>query len=149
VEFTGNVFRLMGYLLSRVPCAAGRSMAGVAPDGSIYPRFRFIGLERYRLGRLPEGIDPVASAAFQRGAGRPYEERAACRACWTAPLCGGPCFACAEMFGPGGGEPLAVHCAYRRACAGAATRLVAQLRQHDPDRLLRFLPDSVTAILRD
>lgn len=139
-----HIYRLMGYNLFRASCGAGRSFVGVGPDGDIYPCFRFVGVERYRIGRLPDGVDPQAAAAFQRGAGRPYQDRAACRACWAAPLCGGPCFACAEMFGPGNGQPVRLHCAYEMADARAAVWLVGQLRQHNPDRLLAFLPRTIT-----
>jgi uncharacterized protein len=143
-QFRRYVYRLMGYNLWRTSCGAGRTFVGVGPDGAIYPCFRFIGIERYKIGQLPEGIDREASLAFQRGAGRPYELRVACRRCWAAPLCGGPCFACAEMFGPGNGEPLDLHCDYELADARAAVWLVNQLRARDPDRLLAFLPPSAT-----
>ena len=130
----------MGYDTHRVSCGAGRSFLGVGPDGALYPCFRFIGLESYRLGRLTTGLDRKAALSFQRGPGRSYEQRTQCRRCWAAPLCGGPCFACSEMFGPGNGRPLASHCAYTLADARAAVWLVKELRKHNPKRLLSFLP---------
>jgi uncharacterized protein len=139
-RLTSYVRKLMGYELFGASCGAGRNLVGVGPDGSLYPCFRFIGADGYKLGRLPHGVDPLASLAFQRGPGRTYHQRATCRHCWAAPLCGGPCFACAEMFGPGKGQPIDLHCAYELATARAAVWLVDQLRQHDPDRLLGFLP---------
>jgi uncharacterized protein len=143
-QFKRYVYRLMGYNLWRASCGAGRNFVGIGPDGAIYPCFRFIGVDAYKIGQLPDGIDTQASLAFQRGAGRAYDQRAACSACWAAPLCGGPCFACAEMFGPGEGEPIPFHCTYELADAKAAVWLVDQLRQHAPDRLLSFLPDTIT-----
>ena len=143
-QFKRYVLRLMGYDLWRTTCGAGRNFVGVGSDGAIYPCFRFIGVERYRIGQLGDGIDQQAALAFQRDAGRAYDQRAACRECWAAPLCGGPCFACAEMFGLGDGAPIPFHCAYELADAKAAVWLVDQLRQHDPDRLLAFLPDAIT-----
>ncbi len=140
VRFVSCVVRVMGYDVARVPCGAGRSFLGVGPEGDLYPCFRFIGLERYRLGRLSTGIDMKATKAFQHGPGRPYEQRTSCRNCWAAPLCGGPCFACSEMFGPGDGLPLGLHCAYTLADARAAVWLVNELRRRDPQRLLSFLP---------
>jgi uncharacterized protein len=141
IRFEGKVRRALGYGLERVPCAAGRAFTGVAPDGALYPCFRFIGVEAFRLGTTAGGPEPERSAAFRRGAGRPWEERTDCRACWAAPLCGGPCFAVAEMFGPGEGAPLAFHCAYVRADARQAVRLVERLRRRDPERLLAFVPE--------
>lgn len=140
VRFADCVVRVMGYDTHRVSCGAGRSFLGVGPDGDLYPCFRFIGLEPYRLGRLSTGLDKEAMAAFQHGPGRPYEQRTPCCKCWAAPLCGGPCFACSEMFGPGEGQPVALHCAYKLADATAAVWLVNELRKHNPERLLSFLP---------
>ena len=143
VRFESRVTRMMGYDNARIPCGAGRSFLGVGPDGDLYPCFRFIGIEPYRLGHLGSGLDKVAAADFCRGAGRTYQERAACRDCWASPLCGGPCFAVTEMFGPGDGQPLALHCAYVLADARAAVWLVSRLRQRDPERLLAFLPGKI------
>lgn len=147
VRFADRVRRVMGYDVKRIPCGAGRNFMGVGPEGDLYPCFRFVGLPAYRLGHLATGVDQAALTAFQQNAGRPIEERLACSQCWAAPLCGGPCFACAEMFGPGDGEPVALHCAYTLADARAAIWLVEQLRQHNPERLLAFLPDFAKAIM--
>ena len=140
VRFAERVARVMGYDNRRVSCGAGRSFLGVGPDGELFPCFRFIGLADYRLGDLADGLNHVAAAAFRARAGRPYDQRAHCQACWAAPLCGGPCFACAEMFGPGDGEPIALHCHYVIADARAAVWLVRELQEHNPQALLSFLP---------
>jgi uncharacterized protein len=148
IRFEGKVRRVLGQGLQRVPCAAGRAFAGVAPDGSLYPCFRFVGLADYRLGHTSNGPEPTAAAAFRRSAGRPWEEREPCSSCWAAPLCGGPCFAVAEMLGPGEGQPLPLHCEYIRADARAAVWLVQSLRRRDPERLLAFLPELRLALER-
>jgi len=140
VRFANRVARVMGYDTWRIQCGAGRSFYGVGPEGDLYPCFRFIGLNAYRLGHVNSGVDETAAAAFRSGPGRAYDRREPCRNCWAAPLCGGPCFACAEMFGPGHGAPFAVNCAYVLADAHAAVRLVEQLREQAPERLLAFLP---------
>lgn len=140
VRFETRVVRVMGYDLQRISCGAGRSFFGIGPNGGIYPCFRFVGVESYRMGQLSTGLDVQATTAFQCGPGRPYDRRRPCHDCWAAPLCGGPCFACAEMFGPGGGQPLDLHCEYVLADARAAVWLVRHLRQHAPERLLSFLP---------
>jgi uncharacterized protein len=140
IRFQDRIVAAMGLANSMVGCGAGRAFLGVAPDGALYPCFRFIGLEPYRLGSLPEGPHPDAVRDFGSEAGRPWDRRASCRTCWAAPLCGGPCFAVAETFGPGDGEPLAIHCEYVRADAWAAAKLVQELRSRDPERLVSFLP---------
>jgi uncharacterized protein len=131
--------RVMGYDVKRVACGAGRSFFGIGPGGDLYPCFRFIGVEAYRLGDIAAGLDTEAVRRFQRDGGRPYDARGHCRDCWAAPLCGGPCFAEAELLGSGGGNPLAVHCEYVRADATAAIELVDGLRQREPERLLSLL----------
>jgi uncharacterized protein len=145
VRFENCVRRVMGYDVHRLPCAAGRNFLGVGPGGDLYPCFRFIGLETYRVGRLPQ--PPDREALFEAGPGRPYEQRTPCDRCWAAPLCGGPCFAVAEMFGAGAGQPLELHCAYTLANATSAVWLVHELRKRDPERLLNFLPAPAKALL--
>ncbi|MEI9477831.1 MAG: radical SAM protein [Deltaproteobacteria bacterium] len=145
-RFAEKVRRVMGYGNTRIPCGSGRSFYGIGPEGTVYPCFRFVGLDGYALGDVFSGIDEKLVSAFRSGPGRGYEERIPCKKCWVAPLCGGPCFSCAELFGPGEGRPLAVHCAYVRADAVAAVRLVNELKKNNPQRLLSFLPE-IEAIL--
>jgi len=145
VRFETCVRRAMGYDLQSVPCGAGRSLVGVGADGKLYPCFRFIGLPAYCLGHIATGIDRKVAGVFQLGAGSTREKRRTCRRCHAAKLCGGPCFACAEMFGPGNGLPLPFHCTYTRADARVATWLVDTLRKQAPEFLLTFLPGAKEA----
>lgn len=145
VRFEACVQRILGYNRCRVPCGAGRTFVGVGPGGDLYPCFRFVGIDTYRLGHLPDGLDSHAVSIFEQGAGRGYEQRTPCKRCWAAPLCGGPCFAVAEMFGKSPGASLEVHCGYTRATIKSAQWLVDQLRLRDPQSLLKFLPEAVKA----
>lgn len=147
VRFENSVQRILGYSRCRVPCGAGRTFVGVGPGGALYPCFRLVGIENYRLGGLPEGLDSQAVHTFEHGAGRSYDQRFPCSRCWAGPFCGGPCFAVAEMFGKRRGEPLELHCEYTRADIKSARWLVEQLRKRDPERLLEFLPGVVKAQL--
>jgi uncharacterized protein len=147
VRFENCVQRVMGYNRCRVACGADRNFVDVRPDGVLYPCFRFVGIDDYKLGQLATGLDGQAADEFQHGAGRDYQQRTLCSRCWAGPLCGGPCFAVAEIFGAGTGEPLELHCAYTRANIKAALWLVDQLRAQNPERLLEFLPESVRAQL--
>jgi uncharacterized protein len=141
------VMRLMGYKLGRVVCGAGRHYQALGPGGDIYPCGRLIGVEKYRVGHIETGLDEEATAAFCNDAGRTYERREACSHCWAAPLCCGPCYACSEMFGPGGGEPIDYQCAYMLATAEAAHFVVSQLRENNPERLLMFMPQQGLQLL--
>jgi uncharacterized protein len=141
VRFEECVRRVMGCGNQAVPCGAGRNFFGVSSDGGLYPCFRFVGVEGYRLGDLATGPDPSRVAWFRSGPGRPYQDRRRCSRCWAAPLCGGPCFSVSELFGEG--EPMPAHCQYMLADAGAAVWLVDHLRCTAPERLLPFLPSGV------
>ncbi len=141
------MMRLMGYKLGRAICGAGRQYYALGPEGDIYPCGRFIGVEKYRLGHIETGLDEEAIPAFRNEAGRTYERREACSYCWAAPLCCGPCYACSEMFGPGGGEPIDYQCAYMLATAEAAQFLINQLRENNPERLLMFMPQQGLQLL--
>jgi uncharacterized protein len=145
IRLVGSVRRVMGYDVKRVVCGAGRNFFGVDASGNVFPCFRFIGMSEYGLGDLANHASSDLTARFRAGAGRALEARRACSTCWAAMLCGGPCFACSEMFGPGGGEPLPTHCDYTLADAHAAVRLVNALRQNHPQALLYFLPEGVLA----
>jgi uncharacterized protein len=140
VNFEKCVVRIMGYNLSEVGCGAGRSLVAVDPNGDIFPCFRFIGLDDYRLGSLYTGIETKRVLEFQRGPGRSYRKRNECVECWAAPLCNGPCFACTEILGSRNGSQMPLHCVYTMVDAKYAIWLVNQLREHKPELLLSFLP---------
>ncbi len=139
-RFKKCVQRIMGYSVSRINCGAGRDFMGVDPEGNLFPCFRFIGIPEYKIGNIYEGVTIPLRDTFRSSIGRPVELREPCNQCWAALLCGGPCFAVAEMFGPGDGKPLDIHCEYVLADATAAVGLVNELREKDPELLLSFLP---------
>ncbi|MGA3311112.1 MAG: SPASM domain-containing protein [Xanthobacteraceae bacterium] len=139
IRLADMMLRAMGYNVSQVVCGAARGYYGVGADGGLYPCVRFIGIEDYRIGHVSDGIYADAARDFRANAGRPYEERGACAACWAAPLCNGPCFACSELMGPGDGSPFALHCDYFRIDAWNAAALVARMRS-TPERLAALLP---------
>jgi uncharacterized protein len=139
-KFHQYVVRVMGYQLGRVCCGAGRTYAAISAEGDIFSCARFIGMDRYKIGNVTTGLDPGAAGAFLDGPGRSYEYREPCRECWAAPICTGPCFSFVEMFGQCSGNPLDFHCDFMLATAEAAVYLVHQLREHNPERLLAFLP---------
>jgi uncharacterized protein len=139
-NFNQCMMRLMGYKKARMICTAGRFYLGVGPEGDLYPCGRFIGVDRYRLGHISSGLEPDARMAFLKDGARPYDRREPCGDCWAAPLCTGPCFAVAEMFGKGNGRPLDYQCAYILETARAAFSLYSDLKENNPEGLLAFLP---------
>lgn len=132
-----RIQRVMGYGNARISCGAGRTYFAAGPDGMLYPCFRFVGIRNYGLGDLCSGIRPDRVQWFIKEPGRSYEHRLECRKCWAAPLCGGPCFACAELLGLGSPSP--DFCQMVRTESQAAIWLVNVLREKNPERLLEFL----------
>ena len=70
-------------------CGACHGAMAVGPDGTLYPCHRFVGMEKWALGRLADGPDRGKCEAFWR------DYRAAmkgtCGSCWAYRVCGGPC----------------------------------------------------------
>jgi len=138
-RFVKKVQRVMGYGTTRIPCGAGRTFIATGPEGILYPCFRFIGIEKYELGHIDTGIDEEKVMHFAAHTGRPYNQRNTCNTCWAAPLCGGPCFACADLIYDNNGEPAPDYCEMVRADCEAAVWLVNTLNKKHPEILLDFL----------
>lgn len=138
-RFMKRLHRVLGFGTLRVPCGAGRTFLAVAPDGGLYPCFRFVGIESYRLGHIETGTDLEKASDFALKAGRPYEKREKCRECWAAPLCGGPCFACSELLFYKNGEPSPDYCGMVIADCEAAVWLTHVLREENPEKLVKLL----------
>ena len=74
----------------------------VAPDGTLYPCHRFVGMEKWALGRLEDGPDADRCKAFWRAYRAATKE--ACAGCWAYRVCGGPCpWEAARAVGAGEG----------------------------------------------
>ena len=70
-------------------CGACHGAMAVAPDGTLYPCHRFVGMEKWALGRLEDGPDADRCKAFWRAYRAATRE--ACAGCWAPRVCGGPC----------------------------------------------------------
>jgi len=70
-------------------CGACHSAMAVAPDGTLYPCHRFVGMEAWTIGTLESGPDPERCKRFWRR----HREcmKARCGTCWAYRVCGGPC----------------------------------------------------------
>lgn len=139
IRFLKRLQKVLGYYNTRISCGAGRNFIATGPDGTLYPCFRFIGLQHYQLGDLNSGIKPDRMQWFIKGPGRSYEQRELCEKCWAAPLCGGPCFACAELLGRADGSPSIEYCSMVRSESEAAIWLATILREENPMKLLELL----------
>jgi uncharacterized protein len=136
IRFHNRLMKTLGYGNSRVPCGAGRTFFAADSQGNIYPCFRFVGLSKYKLGDL-SGINTERVKWFTASSGRTYEQRKRCQMCWAAPLCGGPCYACADLFGSGSALPS--YCEIVKIESEAALWLSNYLRENNVERLVELL----------
>jgi uncharacterized protein len=137
IRFLKRLQRVLGYSNACIPCGAGRNFLAVGPDGTLYPCFRFVGLENYRLGDLHSGPLKEPVNDFMHGCGRQYADRRICSDCWAGPICGGPCFACSELLWMG--VPSPDYCFMVKSEGEAAIWLASVLREEDPRRLLELI----------
>ena len=70
-------------------CGACHGAMAVAPDGNLYPCHRFVGMEKWALGRLGDGPDKLRCRKFWRDYRAATKE--ACSGCWAYRVCRGPC----------------------------------------------------------
>ena len=70
-------------------CGACHGSMAVAPDGTLYPCHRFVGMEAWAIGSLENGPDRERCAQFWRRHRECMKEK--CGSCWAYKVCGGPC----------------------------------------------------------
>lgn len=70
-------------------CSAGRAYIVVSPNGDFYPCHRLVGMEKFKIGNISEGINEKVVKTIVPGN---VDERDSCKRCWARYLCGGGCF---------------------------------------------------------
>lgn len=106
----------------RVHCGAGVDSFAVAPDGGVYPCYRFAterGGERYRLGDLGHGVTALAGEFAALDPARLRPENGACADCPARDGCGHFCPASGALLGEGLDSVASVVCALIRAQVAA------------------------------
>ena len=128
-------------------CGVAGSYVGVASDGQIYPCFRHLGLEDYRLGSVFDGIDGAARQAYRKNEAADVDRRPACNSCWARYLCGGGCYADSVVYGPDKFRPKDEHCPFWRAEIAQATRFFHRIRSTDPKYAFGLFGDDPSEFL--
>jgi uncharacterized protein len=128
-------------------CGVAGSYLGVAADGNIYPCFRHLGLEDYRLGDVRSTVDDEKRRAYRSLEAAEVDKRPVCSSCWGRYICGGGCYADSVVYGPDKGAPITEHCPYWLAEFEAGIRLYQRLRADDPAHCIALFGDDVEAIL--
>jgi uncharacterized protein len=143
IGFIKKLQRVMGLGNSRISCGAGRNFFTIAADKAIYPCFRFVGLEKFQLGHLHDGLNEKLTFQFQTDTGKPYNLYETCTTCWAAPICGGPCFASAWLLSQEIGEAPVSYCEQIKADSEAAIWLHQKLYKKNPEKLVNLLGISI------
>lgn len=131
-------------------CGVAGSYLGIASDGRVYPCFRHLGVERYQLGDVRDGVDDAKRRSFLGHEAADVDHRPVCQDCWARYLCGGGCYADSTVYGEDPRRPQVQHCPFWRAEIAAAIRFYDRLRRTDPTWCLRLFgddPDEVLASL--
>lgn len=128
-------------------CGVAGSYLGVAADGSIYPCFRHLGLEDYRLGHVQSTVDDDARRAYRNLEAAEVDKRPICSSCWGRYICGGGCYADSVVYSDNKSAPITEHCPYWLAEFEVGIRLYQRLRETDPANCIALFGDNVDAIL--
>ena len=75
--------------VTSIRCGACRGTCAVAPDGTMYPCHRFVGMEPWALGHVADGLPSDRGRGFWRAWREAVMDH--CRECWAFRICGGPC----------------------------------------------------------
>lgn len=128
-------------------CGVAGSYVGIAADGGVYPCFRHLGLEDYRLGDVDSGVDDARRQQYRRTEAAEVDARPICSSCWARYICGGGCYADSVVYGPDKRAPQTAHCPFWRAEIAEGIRLYDRLRSADPTLCLLMFGDDVDAVL--
>lgn len=128
-------------------CGVAGSYLGIAADGNIYPCFRHLGLEEYRLGDVRTKVDDQKRRAYRELEGAEVDKRPGCSTCWGRYICGGGCYADPVVYGSDKNAPIAEHCPYWLAEFETGIRLYQRLRTSNPAYCLELFGDDVDNII--
>ena len=130
-------------------CGVAGSYLGVSSNGEVYPCFRHLGLDQYRLGDVRTEIDNNRRQDFLGKEAADVDTRPVCRECWARYMCGGGCYANSVVYGADKRKPQEEHCPFWRAEIEAAMIFYDRLRQEDPGYCFQLFGDDINDIIGD
>jgi uncharacterized protein len=72
-----------------IGCGIGRNCNSVDATGNIYPCHRYVGIEKFIIGHIDNGLDDVVLTSYYHQALRHRMKK--CKKCWARFHCGGGC----------------------------------------------------------
>lgn len=128
-------------------CGVAGSYLGVASNGTVYPCFRHLGIEQYKLGDVWNEVDDGGRQRFLGHEAADVDSRPTCRDCWARYLCGGGCYADSTTYGPESLKPQVQHCPFWRTEIELAIRFYRRLLDTDATYCLRLFGDDPALLL--
>lgn len=130
-------------------CGVAGSYLGISSNGEVFPCFRHLGLDPYRLGNVWDGVDDERRREFLAHEAADVDSRPVCQTCWARYLCGGGCYADSTVYRPETrDQPVVEHCPFWRAEIESAIRFFDRLRGLEPEYCLRLFGDDSAIIAR-
>ena len=124
-------------------CGVASSYVGIASNGNIYPCFRHLGLEEYRLGDVwSKTLDDQKRTDFLTIEAADVDNRPYCQTCWARYLCGGGCYADSTVYGPDKRKPQIQHCPFWRTEIELAIRFYNRMLNEDANYCLALFGGS-------
>jgi uncharacterized protein len=122
-------------------CGVAGTYLGVSSNGSVYPCFRHIGVQKYELGDIWHGVDDEKRRAYRALEGADVDHRPICESCWARYLCGGGCYADSAVYGPDRALPQVHHCPFWRTEIELSIRLYERMLEENPQFCLTMFHD--------
>lgn len=90
MNFVMPLVRLYTRHRNHFVCGAGNSLMVITTRGDIYPCQSFVGMTRFKVGDVFNGIDLQKQQGFLENAD--VDRRDGCKYCWARYICGGECY---------------------------------------------------------
>lgn len=140
-----NLYRQLYYSSRyRIPCEAGREMIATDGTGGMFPCFRFLGRQSYRIGSVTGGIDVEACRLFRERTARAVSEF--CGTCPIWGLCPGRCpFSLLES------EPSRADffCACQKRLVRSVSSAWDRLSRSEPETMVRLGDIAYAALVEE
>ena len=106
-------------------CGSGFEYVAVTPEGDIYPCHQFVGIEKFKIGNVNNGILNLNIVNNFRKSNISASEE--CRKCWAKFYCGGGCAANNYSFNKDINKPYKIGCELEKKRVECALWIKSQL----------------------
>lgn len=117
-------------------CAAGCRTLAAAPDGSLYPCYKFVGVKNHIMGNVNNGAQNIdISTRFMENH---VNGKSTCKDCWARYICGGGCPYLAEISNNNISIKDGLDCEFTRHLITLSLEIYVDISQKNKDTWKRF-----------